>query len=71
MPCPCRNCEKRDIGCHGSCDDYKAWRAWRDDVNGWLRDQKINTSQHALEVSKRKIMRKARGYDRRRVDMDE
>ena len=25
----CYKCEKRQVGCHGSCEDYLAWRAKR------------------------------------------
>jgi len=24
---PCRDCTKREIGCHSTCKDYKAYRA--------------------------------------------
>ena len=24
--CPCKDCEKRLIGCHTFCPDYKDWR---------------------------------------------
>jgi len=27
MKNPCHNCPKRYPGCHGKCDDYKAWKA--------------------------------------------
>ena len=23
--CPCRGCEKRELGCHGKCEAYKVW----------------------------------------------
>ena len=26
MTAPCRDCERREPGCHGSCPDYKSWR---------------------------------------------
>ena len=26
MTAPCRDCERREPGCHGSCPDYKGWR---------------------------------------------
>ena len=29
---PCKGCEKRTLGCHGSCDEYKAFREERDKV---------------------------------------
>lgn len=25
MTCPCRDCEKRNIGCHSKCSLYKEW----------------------------------------------
>ncbi len=25
MKCPCRDCEKRKVGCHGTCPEYKEW----------------------------------------------
>lgn len=25
MVCPCRDCERRRIGCHAECGEYKAW----------------------------------------------
>ena len=27
---PCRNCPRRTVGCHGSCDDYQAYKADRE-----------------------------------------
>lgn len=24
--CPCKNCNERQIGCHASCEKFKAWR---------------------------------------------
>ncbi len=32
IPAPCKDCEKRKIGCHSSCDDYLKFREWLDDV---------------------------------------
>jgi hypothetical protein len=23
--CPCKNCLERELGCHGTCADYKRW----------------------------------------------
>ena len=25
-PSPCMSCEERAVGCHGSCQRYKAWK---------------------------------------------
>ena len=27
MDCPCRECARREIGCHGKCEEYGAWKA--------------------------------------------
>lgn len=24
--CPCKECPEREIGCHGQCEKYAAWR---------------------------------------------
>lgn len=33
MSSPCQECERREIGCHGRCEDYKAWKAKRRKIN--------------------------------------
>lgn len=30
---PCRGCEKRQVGCHGGCPDYKAFKEKLETVN--------------------------------------
>lgn len=25
MTPPCKDCQKRHLGCHGSCEEYKTW----------------------------------------------
>jgi len=30
IPLPCQNCEVRTVGCHATCDGYKAYRAEAD-----------------------------------------
>lgn len=29
---PCRDCKKREVGCHAKCEDYKSWKVLRDFV---------------------------------------
>lgn len=24
---PCKGCEKRDVKCHSTCEEYKAWKS--------------------------------------------
>lgn len=33
MKNPCKDCEKRKLGCHGFCQEYQAWKAELDEVN--------------------------------------
>ena len=27
MTCKCKDCDKRTLGCHSTCEDYKAFKA--------------------------------------------
>ena len=31
MPFPCKGCEKRKVGCHGSCEEYQASKRANDE----------------------------------------
>ena len=33
MKCPCKGCDRRKLGCHGFCDQYKEWREWANKIN--------------------------------------
>lgn len=39
-PCPCKNCGDREVGCHGSCEAYRSWRAHMDERNNKIRNNK-------------------------------
>lgn len=28
----CKNCEKRYVGCHSECEDYKSWKSEHDEL---------------------------------------
>ena len=30
MSCPCKDCFRRTVTCHGFCKEYKAWKAEAD-----------------------------------------
>ena len=30
---PCKECDKRNESCHATCEEYKAWRKWKDERN--------------------------------------
>ena len=36
---PCRWCDKREIGCHGKCEDYKEWKALRTQIRQAEKDE--------------------------------
>lgn len=42
MNAPCKDCEKRAIGCHGTCPDYIKFRKERDEMNAKARFTKEN-----------------------------
>ena len=31
--CPCKNCDRRKIGCHARCEPYQAWAKELDERN--------------------------------------
>ena len=37
---PCYKCEKRVIGCHSTCEDYKVWLEKRSVVNRRIKEAK-------------------------------
>ena len=41
---PCFNCEKRYVGCHADCEDYKAWKADRADAQNKRYHRKADES---------------------------
>lgn len=36
---PCKDCTKRCAGCHGKCDEYKAWSDERNYAREWLHNE--------------------------------
>ncbi len=42
MKCPCKDCERRSVGCHGKCDDYKEWKNKHDAVRQKERQERQN-----------------------------
>ena len=64
MSCPCKGCQDRTITCHGVCQKYQSWRQNRGDVNNWLIKQRPLASESAMRSTKKKIIRKARGWEK-------
>ena len=54
MKNPCHNCEKRVVGCHSSCEDYKTFREEKDRQNVKIRAESITAD---YEVKKQERIR--------------
>lgn len=48
--CPCCGCQERTVGCHGKCDQYKAWDGKRQAE----RQERIKKTSILHEADKRK-----------------
>ena len=48
--CPCCGCQERTVGCHGKCDQYKAW----DGKRHAERQERIKKTSILHEADKRK-----------------
>lgn len=58
---PCLNCEKRIVGCHGSCEDYKVFRKDLDAQNKRRREEKQKVrcvDDYCFETKGRRCKRK-------------
>lgn len=45
---PCKVCDRRRLGCHAGCDDYKGWKAEVDKIA----EAKIKERQAKPEICK-------------------
>lgn len=58
----CFGCEKRHVGCHAECEDYKAWKAEHDkkrEIEKSERMKIVDRTQYDVDRAKR--VRKAIG----------
>ena len=46
MKTPCQKCEKRHIGCHGSCDDYKQFCKEHDELKRKVESEREQFTNH-------------------------
>lgn len=56
---PCKDCEDREVGCHGRCEMYQAYRSELDQVKQVIRTQKETeavTDGYVVEM-RRKLRR--------------
>ena len=55
---PCKNCTKRVVGCHSTCDEYKAFAQERDaEVNRRWQKQRVVNDLFAIQ-RKTSVMRR-------------
>ena len=58
MKCPCKECTDRKLLCHGSCDEYKAWKEYREEINKKrLADKELKQLSRDHEIKYRKNLR--------------
>lgn len=57
---PCADCQKRYVGCHSDCENYKAWKSEQMSVAEDKRKRKNETSMlnSYTETQKAKYQRK-------------
>ena len=52
---PCKGCEKREVGCHATCEDYLTYRELKDEQNAELKEKaKREQEQNDIEKSRKK-----------------
>ena len=60
--CPCKCCDARCAGCHGSCKKYLEWKEFDAKERKWLKDSKgisaISAYTTSAKYQDRKITRK-------------
>ena len=59
---PCYGCSGRVLGCHGTCEKYKAWKAEHDAAREKADEEriiseflKINRKKHNIKYGRNKI----------------
>lgn len=59
--CPCKGCESRQLSCHSKCDEYKAWKAERDEINRKrISEREQREISHDHEMKYRKNLKQGR-----------
>lgn len=59
MNCPCKDCDRRKLGCHGFCKEYKEWQKWNDEKNE-KRRKEMNEKDYHSTAFKKQINRRLR-----------
>ena len=63
MKPPCKDCPRRTVGCHSSCEDYQAYRQQQEAMYaqraegmnlGWAREDAVNYTRKHCGKQKRR-----------------
>lgn len=52
MRCPCKDCDKRKLGCHGMCKEYQEWKKWNEEKNEKRREERKKGDCHSKALEK-------------------
>lgn len=62
MKTPCMTCKHRELGCHGKCDDYKAYKEELDRIKKLKdKDEEIN-KYVSMNLGKARRCKESRNY---------
>lgn len=56
MSAPCKDCEKRNVGCHSRCEEYQKYSAERHEINRKKMQESISNSDYVY-ARRRKVKR--------------
>lgn len=49
---PCKDCEKRELGCHARCEDYKEYRKQQDALIELRKSKEVEENWNAKRYAK-------------------
>ena len=48
--CPCIDCKRRELGCHGKCEQYTAWKQ-KEQARKDIINEKLNRDREYMSYS--------------------
>ena len=66
MKCPCKGCTDRKLNCHGACERFQEWKTEDAKRKAWLNGFKYETNDQMRRGERRKLINKARGYQKKK-----
>ena len=61
--CPCKECDRRTVTCHGLCTEYQGWK--KEQEKRKAEEQKAKGNNDTMSPAKRKAIWKKMRYSRR------